>query len=104
MGYVTYRASEGRARADCCRTRAVALLGAAAQVLAGVGAAFADRAGLRVGLVEQGGRGAGGGVAADGGQVAGTVLRVAAGWSGRRSATGPAGVDHSRSGGGRGGS
>src|SRR5687768_4016202 len=103
MGYAKDWTPEGRAGVDRRGAGAVAAVGSAAQVVAGSGAAVADRTGVRVRVVEQGGRGTRGGVAADGGQVAGPVRRVAAGWVGRRSAPGAATLDHGRAGRGRGG-
>src|ERR1700687_5456726 len=76
-------------------------MGAAAELVAGVGVALADCVGLRCGLVEQGGSCEGGGIGADGGEVAFSVLRVASGWVDGRSASRSASVDHR--GAGRGG-
>ena len=58
---------------------AVGAVGASAEVLAGVGVAFADRVGVRGGVREQGCRGGVWGVAADGREVASAVLRAASG-------------------------
>jgi hypothetical protein len=74
-----------------------------AVVRAGAGVAVADRAGLRRGPVEQGGRSAGAGGAAHGRQVAAPVRRGALRRVGRRPTAGPARVGDRRAGRGRGG-
>src|SRR5439155_2739355 len=82
-----------------CGARDVVALVAEGEIIAGVGVAVSDRAGLRGGgrvAVEQGCRRGVGCVAADGDHVAPTVLGQAPGWPGRRTAFGRAAQDRRR--------
>lgn len=94
LAYGEDGAAQGRVDIERRGTRPVGALGQVPQVVAGFGVALPDRAGVRGGTVEQGGRRTGRREPADGGQVAGPVPRVEAGRPAGRAEDGQTGDDH----------
>lgn len=94
LAYGEDGAAQGRVDIERRGTRPVGALGQVPQVVAGFGVALPDRAGVRGGTVEQGGRRTGRREPADGGQVAGPVPRVEAGRPAGRAEAGQTGDDH----------